>query len=665
LLSRNNNICLVAPFLNTNGVENNCGSLFFSLAHFLADSEDIETTIIYSGFTSEKRTTQLKDYYTNLGIDFVSVQHDLVPLRPHGRSNEWFIEYSIDIADYLERNSFNTAVFSLAAGNGFAALQRKKLGTSLTDLHTVVVNERIARDIRNIFGLWPSIPHVNMRQSFMEEYCLTSSDEVVIHHSSHRENLDTHTDEEKVVLVPPPSFSKDSKTAAKPDYSRLTIIGGTDANLILPDLLDTLFQANKKAGKLPFTTINFVNFTGNIPSVNIASEGQACESAIAELSDQLSGITVSNNSVDVADHLRKSEPHLVWADSYSSFYNHTLRAALANGHSCLATNISGNRAAVNQTLLLNPDDVELALLSPHEHCLNRDSLLDPGDVESVWLALLRGDNHSPAKVVSNSPKVSICIAHYNYGQYLPELLNSLAAQTYENIEVIVTDDGSTDPDSISEFKALSQSYNDSNWHFYSKENEGIGCTRNFSVQKSSGDLLLFMDADNVALPQMTEVFIRGMNHSTSDCLSCHFDAFEDELPENNLLKPIWRFAPLGGPVELGLIKNVFGDANFCIKRQVFDDLGGFGEDRTTSYEDWEFLARLVLRGFKLDVINRVLFLLRVQSESYSRNSNQRRNMERVFKTYYKEGFVLNEKIAGELLYPYFLNHLSSHKVKKA
>ena len=59
-----------------------------------------------------------------------------------------------------------------------------------------------------------------------------------------------------------------------------------------------------------------------------------------------------------------------------------------------------------------------------------------------------------------------------------------------------------------------------------------------------------------------------------------------------------------------MYENILGDVNFIIRRDVFDKLGGFHEERGVGLEDWDFLLRLVVNGFTLDVIPEVLFYYR-------------------------------------------------------
>jgi GT2 family glycosyltransferase len=95
----------------------------------------------------------------------------------------------------------------------------------------------------------------------------------------------------------------------------------------------------------------------------------------------------------------------------------------------------------------------------------------------------------------------------------------------------------------------------------------------------------------------------------------------------------YEYLPVGGCVEAGLFMNVCGDANFIVKKSVFDKIGGFTTDRTSSFDDWDFLARLMLGGFNLDVIPRPLFRYRHTQQGFSRSTSAYLNHRRVVDAY--------------------------------
>ncbi|WP_153799827.1 glycosyltransferase [Foetidibacter luteolus] len=96
-------------------------------------------------------------------------------------------------------------------------------------------------------------------------------------------------------------------------------------------------------------------------------------------------------------------------------------------------------------------------------------------------------NHSPTNLIS------VVITCYNHGNYLEEALNSILQQGYTNYEIIVVDDGSTDFT-----KVIAQAY--SQVKYVWQQNQGLGAARNTGVRESSGDYLVFLDADDWFYP---------------------------------------------------------------------------------------------------------------------------------------------------------------------
>ncbi|MCQ2512974.1 MAG: glycosyltransferase family 2 protein, partial [Lachnospiraceae bacterium] len=90
------------------------------------------------------------------------------------------------------------------------------------------------------------------------------------------------------------------------------------------------------------------------------------------------------------------------------------------------------------------------------------------------------------------PIVSIVISVYNAEKYLRECLDSVFEQEYENIEVIVIDDGSTDYS-----LEVCNTYCDERLHIYSQENHGLPYSRKRGIERSHGDWILFVDSDDL------------------------------------------------------------------------------------------------------------------------------------------------------------------------
>jgi glycosyltransferase involved in cell wall biosynthesis len=228
--------------------------------------------------------------------------------------------------------------------------------------------------------------------------------------------------------------------------------------------------------------------------------------------------------------------------------------------------------------------------------------------------------------------ITVGIAHYNLGAHLPDTLASLAAQTYPNLEVLVVDDGSTDPHSVAVFEQMQQRY--PRFRFLRQSNAGIGATRNRCLELASGEFFIPVDADNLARPHMVERFVRAITRNPHlAAMTCYFLAFEDATPDRFL----FACRPTGGPHVLASIRNVYGDANAIFRTAEFRAAGGYQTDRGTSCEDWEAFVKLVHTGRRIGVIPEHLFYYRHRPAGFSRKTDWFANHQRVLRQFTRGG----------------------------
>lgn len=116
-----------------------------------------------------------------------------------------------------------------------------------------------------------------------------------------------------------------------------------------------------------------------------------------------------------------------------------------------------------------------------------------------------------------NPLVSIIVPVFNVEKYLEECLDSILNQTYENIEVILVDDGSTDSSGKICDEYLKK---DSRIKVFHKINQGVSITRNFGVEKSNGEYITFVDSDDF-LPKLSiEILVKEIEKEKADILVC-------------------------------------------------------------------------------------------------------------------------------------------------
>jgi len=232
---------------------------------------------------------------------------------------------------------------------------------------------------------------------------------------------------------------------------------------------------------------------------------------------------------------------------------------------------------------------------------------------------------------SENPFVTVVVPHFNLGDYLPAALASLAQQDYPAYEVIVIDDGSTEPSSLETFRALRGLY--SSFRFLEQSNRGIGATRNRGLNLASGEYYLPFDADNIAHPKMISCFVQAMRRQPETAaLTCYFEAFarDEDLAAGRFL---YSVRPTGGPFVLAASQNIYGDACALYRTEILRKIGGFGEERETSFEDWELFVRMRGLGLQVDVVPAVLFWYRHRKSGFSRVTNGFANQQRVLRAF--------------------------------
>ena len=109
------------------------------------------------------------------------------------------------------------------------------------------------------------------------------------------------------------------------------------------------------------------------------------------------------------------------------------------------------------------------------------------------------------------PLISIVIPCYNLENKIEKCIQSLLAQSYKNIEIIIINDGSTD-NSLCVIQKLSEE--DSRIRYYSHENRGVSYSRNFGIDVSKGEYLMFVDGDDYLSPNYIEHFINVLSSET-------------------------------------------------------------------------------------------------------------------------------------------------------
>jgi GT2 family glycosyltransferase len=231
------------------------------------------------------------------------------------------------------------------------------------------------------------------------------------------------------------------------------------------------------------------------------------------------------------------------------------------------------------------------------------------------------------------PLVSVCLIHFNRPELLAQALASLRAQDYPHFEVVLVDDGSTRPEAVAFLAALETEFKQRNWQIVRQENRYLGAARNNGARHARGEYLVFMDDDNFAKPHQLSTFVRIARATGADIVTSAMDLFTGTTAPQANRKSKMRWIFLGGAAATGVFRNCFGDANGCIRRETFLRLGGFTEDYGITHEDWEFYARAVLQGCRMETTPEALFHYRIADQSMIRSTPRYANHLRSLRPY--------------------------------
>jgi glycosyltransferase involved in cell wall biosynthesis len=233
---------------------------------------------------------------------------------------------------------------------------------------------------------------------------------------------------------------------------------------------------------------------------------------------------------------------------------------------------------------------------------------------------------------SDRPLVSACLVHHNNARFLRQAFDSVMAQTYPSLELVIVDDGSTNAEALAVLEEIENIDADIPITIIYQPNKYLGAARNTAVAHARGDFFLFLDDDNVWMPHCVEAMVgvsQNLNADIVTGVSYHFkhssvptDA-DQEIP----------YLPLGGCAEVGAFENCYGDANALVSRDIFQEVGGFHTDYGQAVEDWQFFATAVLRGARLEVCSEPTFWYRVRSDGMLNKSNLLQNHRRILSVY--------------------------------
>jgi glycosyltransferase involved in cell wall biosynthesis len=194
-----------------------------------------------------------------------------------------------------------------------------------------------------------------------------------------------------------------------------------------------------------------------------------------------------------------------------------------------------------------------------------------------------------------SLKVSILIPLYNSEEYITDTIQSALNQTYTNIEIIIVDDGSTDNS-----YDIAKSYKSETVKVYKQKNSGASAARNNAFSKCSGDLIQYLDADDILHPEKVEnqVKVYTRSNKANIIISGIWGRFEKKIEnvkwENQPINKDYN-KPINWLIDSWNGQGMAQPGVWLTPRHIIEKVGPWNESLSLN-DDGEFFCRVILNS---------------------------------------------------------------------
>lgn len=220
--------------------------------------------------------------------------------------------------------------------------------------------------------------------------------------------------------------------------------------------------------------------------------------------------------------------------------------------------------------------------------------------------------------------ISIVVPVYNAERYVSDCLRSLAYQDYENFEVIVVDDGSTD-ESFDICKDFIEQSDDKRFRLFHKQNGGLADARNYGIAHCSQDskYVVFVDSDDEITPDCLSQLVENAGADTLviglmvRCITKPEYVNCDDSSESHFFENAWKCQKFLENLKYGIINSV------CANCYSLDTIRKYGITfKNTLPEDTLFNIAYTKHTDKVFLLNRVVYYYFIRSQSMSTNPEE-------------------------------------------
>ena len=201
------------------------------------------------------------------------------------------------------------------------------------------------------------------------------------------------------------------------------------------------------------------------------------------------------------------------------------------------------------------------------------------------------------------PLVSVIIPCYNDHLYIEDAIGSIYNQDYENIEIIIVDDGSDN-----KTKKFLKNLKQEKIEIITQKNSGPSAARNKGISLAKGDYIVTLDADDYFEASFLKKALSILlNYPEVGLVTSYAYVFSEKGIH-------WKIDLKAGNSEDFLLKNR-ALASCMYRKKCWEEISGYDELMLDGFEDWDFNISLTKAGWKVEVIREYLFYYRIKANS--------------------------------------------------
>ncbi|GBQ13424.1 glycosyltransferase family 2 protein [Komagataeibacter rhaeticus] len=232
-------------------------------------------------------------------------------------------------------------------------------------------------------------------------------------------------------------------------------------------------------------------------------------------------------------------------------------------------------------------------------------------LNAPWMATGQSARTFKSRRKKPADLISICLTNYNYGCYIIDALDSIAAQTHTALDLVVVDDHSTKDGSVDLITAWMEANQKRFWRaslIVHARNLGPSAARNTAFGHAMGTFVFVMDADNTIYPRALARLHEAARDGGFDATYSQIEFFGRE--QRLGLADIWD------PMQMA--RENYVDVMALVRRQAWMDVDGYSHI-DAGWEDYDFWLKFMDHGLEAGYVPEILCRYRVHGDSRTTN----------------------------------------------